>query len=251
MNRSTAPIVTLSNPFSMTQLPSHNRSCGQIRPQISGKVLVALADLIRLLQPVLRRQLQPVRDVVRQRAMDLAERHAALAAPAGLRPRLRRVEILVDLGEVLAPGRGTARFSGCCCGRRTNCSMRSAMAFSPFPADVPRPFDLYTGRRPPVCKGRIARYLGQQGYCCNSGFYAMTDLARRARQERWPKKVRLRTNPDLRPASPPACRHPRRYRSRYAGTTNSTGVGVIPSSASPGSAGPPHYPVPASPAGPA
>ncbi len=38
---STEPIVTDSKPFSMTQLPSHSRSCGQIRPQISGKLLVA------------------------------------------------------------------------------------------------------------------------------------------------------------------------------------------------------------------
>ena len=41
MKRSTAPMVTLSNPFSMTQLPSQRRSCGQMRPQISGKLLVA------------------------------------------------------------------------------------------------------------------------------------------------------------------------------------------------------------------
>ena len=41
MKRSTAPIVTASKSFSMTQLPSHRRSCGQIRPQISGKLLVA------------------------------------------------------------------------------------------------------------------------------------------------------------------------------------------------------------------
>ncbi len=41
MWRSTAPMVTLSKPFSMTQLPSHRRSCGQMRPQISGKLLVA------------------------------------------------------------------------------------------------------------------------------------------------------------------------------------------------------------------
>ena len=40
---STAPMVTLSKPFSMTQLPSQSRSCGQMRPQISGKVLVAAA----------------------------------------------------------------------------------------------------------------------------------------------------------------------------------------------------------------
>ena len=39
---STAPMVTVPWPAcSMTQLPSHSRSCGQIRPQISGKVLVA------------------------------------------------------------------------------------------------------------------------------------------------------------------------------------------------------------------
>ncbi len=41
MKRSTAPIVTLSKPFSITQLPSQRRSCGQMRPQISGKLLVA------------------------------------------------------------------------------------------------------------------------------------------------------------------------------------------------------------------
>jgi glutamate synthase (NADPH/NADH) small chain len=33
--------ITETNPFSITQLPSHNLSCGQILPQISGKVLVA------------------------------------------------------------------------------------------------------------------------------------------------------------------------------------------------------------------
>ncbi len=39
---STAPMVTVPWPdCSMTQLPSHSRSCGQMRPQISGKVLVA------------------------------------------------------------------------------------------------------------------------------------------------------------------------------------------------------------------
>ena len=39
---STAPIVTEPCPdCSMTQLPSHSRSCGQIRPQISGMLLVA------------------------------------------------------------------------------------------------------------------------------------------------------------------------------------------------------------------
>ena len=41
MNFSTAPMVTLPKPGSITQLPSHNRSCGQMRPQISGMALVA------------------------------------------------------------------------------------------------------------------------------------------------------------------------------------------------------------------
>ena len=39
---STAPMVTVPWPdCSITQLPSQRRSCGQMRPQISGKVLVA------------------------------------------------------------------------------------------------------------------------------------------------------------------------------------------------------------------
>ncbi len=41
MNFSMLPIVTLPKPGSMTQLPSHSRSCGQMRPQISGIELVA------------------------------------------------------------------------------------------------------------------------------------------------------------------------------------------------------------------
>ena len=39
---STEPMVTVPWPdCSMTQLPSHSRSCGQMRPQISGMALVA------------------------------------------------------------------------------------------------------------------------------------------------------------------------------------------------------------------
>ena len=39
---STAPMVTVPWPAcSSTQLPSHRRSWGQMRPQISGKLLVA------------------------------------------------------------------------------------------------------------------------------------------------------------------------------------------------------------------
>ncbi len=42
MWRSTAPMVTLSQPdCSSTQEPSHRRSCGQMRPHTSGRALVA------------------------------------------------------------------------------------------------------------------------------------------------------------------------------------------------------------------
>jgi len=42
MNFSIEPMVTVPWPAcSMTQLPSQSRSCGQMRPQISGKLLVA------------------------------------------------------------------------------------------------------------------------------------------------------------------------------------------------------------------
>ena len=42
MNFSTAPMETVSHPAcSMTQEPSHRRSWGQMRPQISGMVEVA------------------------------------------------------------------------------------------------------------------------------------------------------------------------------------------------------------------
>jgi hypothetical protein len=41
---STAPMVTASKPFSITQLPSHSRSCGQMRPHTSGMLLVAAAS---------------------------------------------------------------------------------------------------------------------------------------------------------------------------------------------------------------
>jgi hypothetical protein len=51
MNFSTDPIVTAPWPEnSMTQLPSHSRSCGQMRPQISGMVEVAF-ELIGFAQP--------------------------------------------------------------------------------------------------------------------------------------------------------------------------------------------------------
>src|SRR5688572_16539138 len=65
-------------------------------------------DLVGLLQPALGGQLQPVGDVVVERAMDLAERHAALRAAAGLGRRRSRAEPLIDLLEVLTPQPGLA-----------------------------------------------------------------------------------------------------------------------------------------------
>ncbi len=68
-----------------------------------GKVVGGAAELVGFLEPSLGGQLEPVGDVVRERAMDLAERHAALAAPAGLRGGGGRVEIGVDFREVGPP----------------------------------------------------------------------------------------------------------------------------------------------------
>ena len=104
MNFSTEPMVTVPKPdFSMTQLPSHSRSCGQMRPQISGKLLVAGGELVGLLEPALGGELQPVGDVVVQRAMDLTERHAALRAARRLLGRLLARVVGVDLVEVAPP----------------------------------------------------------------------------------------------------------------------------------------------------
>ncbi len=67
-----------------------------------GEVVGGGADLVRFLQPVLGGQFQPVRDVVVQRAVHRTERHAALAATAGLGARLLRREVAIDFGEVRA-----------------------------------------------------------------------------------------------------------------------------------------------------
>ena len=68
-----------------------------------GEGVGRLAELVGLAQPPLGGQLQPVGDVVVQRAMGLAVRHAALRAAARLLGRLLRRELAVDLAEVLAP----------------------------------------------------------------------------------------------------------------------------------------------------
>src|SRR6185369_13759414 len=63
-------------------------------------------DLIGLFQPPLGGQLQPVGDVVVERAMDLAERHAALRAAARLGGGGGRTEPVIDLLEVGTPEAG-------------------------------------------------------------------------------------------------------------------------------------------------
>ncbi|MDZ7712395.1 MAG: hypothetical protein U5L06_04460 [Rhodovibrio sp.] len=69
-----------------------------------GHVVGGAGDLVRLLQPALGGQHQPVGDVVVQRAVHLTVRHAALRTAAGLGLRLFRLEVLVDLVEVAPPG---------------------------------------------------------------------------------------------------------------------------------------------------
>ena len=67
------------------------------------EVVGRLADLVGLLEPARGSQHQPVGDVVMHRAMDLAERHAALGAAPGLLGRAGAVEFAIDLAEILAP----------------------------------------------------------------------------------------------------------------------------------------------------
>ena len=65
-------------------------------------------QLVGFLQATLGGEPQPVRDVVVQRAMDLAERHAALLAARCLLGGTLRGEPAVDLGEVLRAQGGAA-----------------------------------------------------------------------------------------------------------------------------------------------
>jgi hypothetical protein len=57
-------------------------------------------DLVGFFQPAFGGQLQPVRDIVVQRAMHGTERHAALGTAAGLLAGALRREALVDLAEI-------------------------------------------------------------------------------------------------------------------------------------------------------
>ena len=73
-----------------------------------GKGVGRLAEVIGLAQPPFGSELQPVRDIVMQRAMGLAVRHPALRAPPRLLRRLLRRELPIDLPEILPPLLGPA-----------------------------------------------------------------------------------------------------------------------------------------------
>ena len=75
-----------------------------------GKGIRGLADLVRLLQAARGGQVQPVGDIVVQRAMRLAIRHAALAAAAGLLFRLFIRVLGIDLVKIGAPFIGATLF---------------------------------------------------------------------------------------------------------------------------------------------
>ena len=98
--------------LSITQLPSHRRSCGQMRPQISGKVLVA-CDTHRLLASAL--QLSDAASLgccCASGQCGLAIRHAALAAPAGLLRGFGVIRVFrVDLVESPRAAHPASRFS--------------------------------------------------------------------------------------------------------------------------------------------
>ena len=85
------PMVTASKPVSSVQAPSHRRSCGQTRPQISGSGLVSCASSAASNSRPSRDQRQPVRDVVVHRALPLAVRIAAIQAARRLLDGLRRL----------------------------------------------------------------------------------------------------------------------------------------------------------------
>ena len=78
------PMVTAPRPSLSVQAPSHSRSCGQMRPHTSGQRVGLVRQLGRLEQLALLDQLQPVGDVVVDRAFPFAERIAARQAAAGL-----------------------------------------------------------------------------------------------------------------------------------------------------------------------
>ena len=73
-----------------------------------GHVVCLRRQSIGLFHPALGRQHQPVRDVVVQRAVDLAEGHATLRTARCLRFRRALVELVIDFGKVTDTRMGLA-----------------------------------------------------------------------------------------------------------------------------------------------
>src|SRR5690606_11538374 len=96
-----------------------------------GKGVGCRAELVRLLQPALGRELQPVRAVVVPLTADLTERHAALRAPRGLLGRLFRGVATVDFAEILHAAVGRTLFGE---GLRNGHELQHALGHGvPFP----------------------------------------------------------------------------------------------------------------------
>ena len=82
---STLPMVTAPWPAnSITQLPSHKRSCGANPPAYFGHGRCQAGHFIGFAQPPLRRQPQPIGDMVAQGTMHRTIRHTALRTARAL-----------------------------------------------------------------------------------------------------------------------------------------------------------------------
>ncbi len=90
---------------------------GADSPTDFREVVGGRRDLIGLFQAALGGELQPIGDVVLDRAMNLAEGYAALGAAAGLRRGLALVETGIDFGEIAPTARGRAFFRHFAAGR--------------------------------------------------------------------------------------------------------------------------------------
>ena len=75
-------------------------------PADLGEIVGGGGDLVGLFEPTFGGQLKPIRNVVVNRAVDLAEGHAALGAAPGLGGRLALVEAGVNLSKIPAASRG-------------------------------------------------------------------------------------------------------------------------------------------------
>ncbi len=84
----------------MTQLPSHSRSLRADAAADFGHVVGGLRDFVGFFEAALGGELQPVGNVVRERAVNLAEGHAALGATRSLFGGLGGDEFGIDFMEV-------------------------------------------------------------------------------------------------------------------------------------------------------